>query len=91
MRLLSFDAGDEECSKVVFLIVDGAHRRWVCVHLNLKMLWARFVQPTMSYGDLVRTPLLCVCVCAGCVLYSLHLVSCVPAPCFLCPCTLFRV
>ena len=60
VRLLSFDAGDEECSKVTFLVVDGAHRRWVCVKLGLKMMWARFAQPTMSYGDLVCTPLLCV-------------------------------
>ena len=53
VRLLKFDPDDAECAKVEFLIIDGAHRRWVSMKLLIKMMWSRFLQPSMSYGDLV--------------------------------------
>ena len=53
VRLLKFDPDDAECAKVQFLVIDGAHRRWVSMKLLVEMMWSRFLQPCMSYGDLV--------------------------------------
>jgi hypothetical protein len=53
-RILNFENPDELAASVVFLIVDGAHRRQASLELQLKFMWSRFMAPTMSYGDMVR-------------------------------------
>ena len=59
LRLLFPLEGDTLFQDCMFLIIDGAHRRYVSRILALLRMWSRFLPPTMSYGALVS----CVCVC----------------------------
>jgi hypothetical protein len=56
LRLLVPEDDDTLFEGVLFLIIDGAHRYYVCKALALVGIWARFLPPTMSFGALVCCP-----------------------------------
>ena len=54
-----FDVNDEFHKIIPALVVDGAHRRFVTVKLQIVQMRANFLQPTMSIFEIVRAALFC--------------------------------
>ena len=52
-----FDVNDEFHKTIPALVVDGAHRRYVSLSLNIVQLRCNFLQPTMSVYEMVRAAL----------------------------------
>lgn len=61
MKLL--DPNDDWSKTIMLLIIDGAHRHWVCGVKKIKTMRAVFVRPSISMDEAVRSyiPLLFVC------------------------------
>ena len=53
------DPNDEFHKTIPALVVDGAHRRFVTVKLQIVQMRANFLQPTMSIFEMVRAALFC--------------------------------
>ena len=53
MRLL--DPNDDWSKTIMLLIIDGAHRHWVCGTKEIKTMRAVYVRPSISMDEAVRS------------------------------------
>jgi hypothetical protein len=53
MKLL--DPNDDWSTTIMLLIIDGAHRHWVCGVKKIKTMRAVYVRPSISMDEAVRS------------------------------------
>jgi hypothetical protein len=72
-----FFDNDHPFSKIKKVVVDGAHRRFVCIKIDILRMMCKFLQPTISIGEMVLfTITTTYCTCLPCdvqYIYNVHM------------------